>query len=90
MTEKLIKDGSENRRAKMNLISITIGAVLLLIGAAFILLKGFSVEYIDESGILHENFFLLPIGFLFIFSGFITFVVVGIKKVSNKIVLKSK
>ena len=28
MTEKLIKDGSENRRAKMNLISTCIGAAL--------------------------------------------------------------
>ena len=32
MTEKLIKDGSENRRAKMNLISTCIGAGLLLGG----------------------------------------------------------
>lgn len=33
----------------------------------------------DASGILHENFFLLPIGFMFLFAGMITFIVIGIK-----------
>ena len=79
MTEKLIKDGSETRRAKMNLTGIIIGALLLFAGAAGILIKAASVEYIDASGILHENFFLLPIGFLFLFAGMITFIVIGIK-----------
>lgn len=79
MTEKLIKDGSETRRAKMNLTGIIIGALLLFAGAACILIKAASVEYIDASGILHENFFLLPIGFLFLFAGMITFIVIGIK-----------
>ena len=32
MTEKVIKDGSETRRAKYNMISSAIGGVLLLIG----------------------------------------------------------
>ena len=79
MTEKLIKDGSETRRAKMNLTGIIIGALLLFAGAACILIKAASVEYIDAIGILHENFFLLPIGFLFLFAGMITFIVIGIK-----------
>ena len=77
MKQKLIKDGSETRRAKMNLASIRIGSVLLLFGVACILIKANSVEYIDANGFLHENFFLLPIGFLFIFSGIITFLVAG-------------
>lgn len=78
MTEKLIKDGSETRRAKINLISLLIGAALLCIGALCILMKASSVEYIDAQGFLHENFFLLPIGFFFIFSGLVTFIVTGI------------
>ncbi|WMM23584.1 DUF3955 domain-containing protein [Tissierella sp. MB52-C2] len=81
MTEKLIKDGSETRRAKMNLISIIFGAVLLCIGVACILIKANSVEYIDAEGFLHENFFLLPIGFFFIFSGFVTFIVTGVRNI---------
>lgn len=84
MTEKLIKDGSETRRAKMNLIAIIIGAVLLILGAACILIKAVSVEYIDAQGILHENFFLLPIGFLFMFSGLMTFAVTGLKNIIVK------
>ena len=85
MTEKLIKDGSETRRARMNLIAIIIGAALLCIGAACILIKANSVEYIDAQGLLHENFFLLPIGLLFIFSGLVTFVVTGIKNIVGKL-----
>ena len=39
MTEKLIKDGSETKRAKANMISVWIGAALLLIGLACIWAK---------------------------------------------------
>ena len=85
MTEKLIKDGSETRRAKMNLIAIIIGAVLLFFGVACILIKANSVEYIDAEGFLQENFFLLPIGFFFIFSGLVTFAVTGIKNIVAKL-----
>lgn len=59
MTAKLIKDGSDTRRAKLNLSSIFIGAVLLLMGIGCIIIQAFSVEYIDAAGYLHENFFLL-------------------------------
>ena len=85
MTEKLIKDGSETRRAKMNLIAIIVGAALLCIGVVCILIKANSVEYIDAQGFLHENFYLLPIGFLFIFSGVVTFTVTGIRNIVAKI-----
>ncbi len=78
MTEKLIRDGSETRKAKMNLLAAAIGAVLLVMGAGCLLIKGMSVEYVDAQGLLHENFFLLPIGFLLMFSGTMTIVVSGI------------
>ncbi|ALR99943.1 XRE family transcriptional regulator [Enterococcus silesiacus] len=79
MTEKLIKDTSKTRRAKLNMITTLIGAFLLLFGCACLFIKANSVEYIDASGILHENFYLLPIGFLFIFSGLVVFLVTGIQ-----------
>lgn len=85
MTAKLIKDGSETRRAKFNMIAVIIGSILLCAGAACLIIKGMSVEYIDEQGILHENFFLLPIGFLFIFSGIITFCITGFKNIIHKL-----
>lgn len=85
ITKKLINDGSENKRTKMNLTLTIIGSILLLLGILCIIIKGLSVEYIDEEGFLHENFFLLPIGFLFIFSSIITFLSMGIKNIVYKI-----
>ncbi|MDD7280744.1 MAG: DUF3955 domain-containing protein [Erysipelotrichaceae bacterium] len=85
MTTKLIKDGSETRRTKMNLIMVIIGVVLLCIGTLCLIIKGLSVEYIDANGILHENFFLVPIGFLFILSGTMIFFITGIKNIIHRI-----
>ena len=85
MTEKVIKDGSETRRATYNLISSAIGGILLLIGVMLLVIKGMSVEYIDAEGMLHENFFLLPSGFLCIFCGLISFMTVGIRAIINKV-----
>ena len=84
MAKKLIKDGSDTRRARFNLISLCIGALLLFMGTACILIKANSVEYIDADGILHENFFLLPIGAVFILGGLITFLVTGIRNAISK------
>lgn len=85
MTAKLIRDGSETRRARLNLITVIIGALLLVAGIACLLIKGMSVEYIDAQGILHENFFLIPIGFLFIFSSMFTFCAVGVQNIVARI-----
>ena len=79
IAEKLIKDSSETRRAKLNMITTLLGAFLLFFGFACFFIKTNSVEYIDASSILHENFYLLPIGFLFIFAGMMVFIVTGIK-----------
>ncbi len=85
MKEKVIKDGSETRRARFNMISIAVGGGLILLGVMLILIKGFSVEYIDEAGFLHENFFLLPLGFGSIFCGIIAFLTVGIRNIWHAI-----
>lgn len=85
MTDKLLKDERKKRQTKMNQIFWRIGGILLCIGAACILLKGMSGSFVDAQGILHENFFLLPIGFFFIFSGFIVFIVLGTKNIIKRI-----
>ena len=85
MTEKIIKDGSETRRAKYNMVSSILGAFLIVIGIILFLVKGMSVEYIDEQGMLHENFFLIPIGFLCLFSGAISFFTIGIGTIISKL-----
>lgn len=81
LTEKLIKDGSTTRRAKLNLITTAIGASLLLLGLALLFIKAHSVEYIDAAGFLHENFYLLPIGMLFLLAGIITISATGVSYV---------
>ena len=78
ITEKLIKDGSETRRAKLNLITTLIGTFLLLFGFACFFIKASAVEYIDQSGILHENFYLIPVGFLFLLASFVVFAGTGL------------
>lgn len=79
MTEKLIKDGNEKRRAKINMISIILGLIQLVIGSTFLFIKSISVEYVDASGVLRENFFLIPLAFLFLFTGCITFLVICVR-----------
>ncbi|WP_423364010.1 DUF3955 domain-containing protein [Mycoplasma sp. P36-A1] len=83
LTKKLIDDGNENKKAKLNLISLIIGFALLILGVISFIIKSISVEYIDAQGILHENFFLIIIGYIFIFSGLITFLIIGIKNIKN-------
>lgn len=84
LKEKIIVDGNESRRAKMNLISTILGVCLSVLGFIFIFIKACSVEYIDEMGFLHENFFLLPMAFFSMFTGllivFFTGVLTWIKK----------
>lgn len=72
--KKIINDCSENKRAKMNLISTMIGAFLMIIGLLLFFIKSQTIEYIDEFGILHENFFLIPVGYLFLLMGLIVIV----------------
>ena len=79
MTEKLVNDGKETRRAKMNLTSVIIGAALMLIGLSLFVIKAMSVEYVDAQGTLHENFFLIPLGYLFLLSGVIAIASSGVR-----------
>lgn len=48
---------------------------LILGGLACFIIKSLSVEYIDAKGILHENFFLIPVGFAFLATGILVIVV---------------
>ncbi len=85
ITEKIIKDGSETRRARFNMISTILGAFLLFLGFFCIGIKAVSPEYVDEAGILHESFFLLPMGFLFLFCGLVVFCSIGVRAIVRAI-----
>lgn len=62
----------------MNRTVAAIGLVLMIIGLMCLFIKANSVEYVDASGILHESFYLLPVGFLLIFTGAVEMVVTGV------------
>lgn len=81
MTEKLIHDGSEGRSAKRNLMSLAIGAIMLFMGIVCIAVKAMTGSYVDVDGFLHENFYLLPIAFVFFFGGFVAFLVTGVRHI---------
>jgi len=66
MTSKLVKDGNEMRKIKFTLYT-TIMMILAGIGC-FLLFKTIG-STIDSDGILHEPFFLVPIGYLFLLVG---------------------
>lgn len=85
MTQKLIQDGSETRRAHDNMITTLVGAFLLITGIACFLVKANSVEYIDSQGILHENFYLIPIGYLLTVTGGIIFLCFGIRAIISAV-----
>lgn len=63
MTEKVIKDGSETRRARYNMVCSIIGSFLILIGIVLLLVKGMSVEYIDGQGYCMRISFLSQLDF---------------------------
>lgn len=85
MTQKLIQDGSETRKAHDNMITTLVGAFLLIAGIACFIVKANSVEYIDSQGILHENFYLIPIGYLLTVTGGIIFLCFGIRAIISAV-----
>ncbi len=62
-------------------ILFSIGALLVLGGMGCLIAKALSTEYIDAAGVLHEQFFLLPVGFSFLFLGVL--VLIGTAVVSR-------
>lgn len=69
MKEKLVRDGADGAREQRFELAAAMGAVLMLAGIALWFVKAHAVEYIDAEGILHESFWLIPAGWLFVFLG---------------------
>lgn len=84
MAKKLIKDTDENRKAKYNMVTALVGGFLMILGFVCFFIKANSVEYIDKNGILHENFYLIPAGYLFLLVGLIVIISEGIIYFRNK------
>ena len=81
---KLVKDGREVTKQRLNRNIYFIGAGLMIVGLVLFLIKTNSVEYIDESGLLHENFYLIILGYFFIFSGGIVIIVNSLRRLIKK------
>ncbi len=71
MTKKLIDDTNENKRAKLNLISVSITGILLLLGFGLLALRSIIGDKINADGTLEEPFFLVIFAFAFFALGFI-------------------
>ena len=78
MTEKLVKDGQEGRRTQMHTVITIIGAILILLGFLCFIIKANSVEYVEVQGVSHENFYLLPVGYILVVTGAVASIVSGI------------
>lgn len=76
MTKKLIDDGSENRRARLGVIGMCLGAGLLALGAVSLGLNG-AASYVDADGMLQENGLTMLLSFVGLFGGFTAFLGVG-------------
>lgn len=61
-----------------NKLKLIIGIILIFIGILLLFIKG-QTDYIDTNGLLHENFFLVPLGYILILSGLIIVIVRIIK-----------
>lgn len=81
MTEKLIKDGSETRKARMNMISLSIGIACFLLGITCLIIRAVTGDSIGDDGMLQEYFFLVPVAFCFFLCGFLTFLITGIRNI---------
>lgn len=68
MTNKLVKDGSEMKRAKWNLY---FSLSMIFAGIISFLLFRLIGSTVDSNGYLQEPFFLVPIGYLFLLVGLI-------------------
>jgi transcriptional regulator with XRE-family HTH domain len=72
--------GKKNKALQKLNLKTTIGIFLLLIGIILFFINTNSVSYIDQAGILHENFFLVPLAYGAIFVALIIFISQAIKK----------
>jgi len=66
--------------------SLSVKVSLLLISLSFICMAAYNFigSTIDKNGFLHEPFFLIPIGWLFLFSGIVLFIFAVLKMIFTR------
>ncbi|KRL31922.1 transcriptional regulator [Companilactobacillus paralimentarius DSM 13238 = JCM 10415] len=81
MTTKLMNDSSEVRKMRINLY-VTI--IMVLAGMGSFLLFKIIGSSLDGNGVLHEPFFLIPVGYLFLMMGLISGLIYLLKKLRKR------
>lgn len=61
-----------------NKLKLIIGIILIFIGILLLFIKG-QTDYVDTNGLLYENFFLVPLGYILILLGLIITIIRIIK-----------
>ena len=69
MADKLISDGSEGRWMRMSLAISIAGAALIVVAVVLAVVADNSVSYVDASGMLHEDFWLVPVSYACVAAG---------------------
>ncbi len=75
------RKANQNRFTK---IAAVMGGILILLGMLLLALKALTPEYVDAEGVLHEWFFLLPLGFGCLFGGCAALIAAGMTAVIRK------
>jgi predicted membrane channel-forming protein YqfA (hemolysin III family) len=81
LIEKLINDGSEKRRKRMNRISYFIGSSILAMGLLCMIIKFYGSQNVTEAEVHHEDFSIVAIS-LFTCCGFL--IILNTMAVSSK------
>ena len=71
-------------RSRFTKIAAVTGGILVLLGVLLLGLKALTPEYVDASGVLHEWFFLLPLGFSCLFGGCAALIVAGVSAIIRR------
>ena len=66
-------------------IAAVTGGILVLLGVLLLGLNALTPEYVDASGVLHEWFFLLPLGFGCLLCGCAALIIAGVSAIIRKI-----
>ncbi|MFD1441369.1 DUF3955 domain-containing protein [Lacticaseibacillus hegangensis] len=65
------------RKVQVHRWAMRLGTLLLLVGLGCFVAKAFTPTYVDASGMLHESFFLLPLGYAGLFASLVSYLVAG-------------
>ncbi len=76
--------GNQTSQNRFGKTAAFVGCALLILGALLLCIKAVSPEQVDADGLLHEWFFLLPLGFGCLLGGCLSLLSAGAALVMRK------